>query len=168
MTITQALKKLKLLEKKMESNVQDIQKYSSILDSEIPYFGTVEEQKAAVQSLVQSNKDLFAEYLKTKSDIELTNNKTIVSTSMWNYSISWLILIKRGLWERLGRTYMAMNDSVAERKPKSNNTVTWVQTQVVRLYDEKQKNESISKLNDFMSEIDWLLEVVNATTETIE
>ncbi len=98
MTIIEALKKLKLLEKKMESNISNISRYSSIQDNEIPSFGTVENQMKEVASFVQSNLDLAQEYANLKQSIDKTNMAVLVDFNWQKFSIANLILLKRSRW----------------------------------------------------------------------
>lgn len=163
MTIIEALKKLKLLEKKMESNISNITKYSSIQDNEIPSFWTIADQTTEVASFVQSNIDLAMEYSRLKQAIDRTNIEVVVDFGNEKYSIAHLILLKRKLGNTLERTYRALNDSSANSRIRSKKA-DGTESQVVRLYDEKAKNESLNGIQTMISEIDSRLEVINATT----
>jgi len=162
MTIIQALKKLKLLDKKMQSNVNDIRKYSSILDTEMPAFWTKDQQEAHVRSLIQSNLDLSKEYAATKQAIEKANLENTIKAWGLELTISEAIIMKRHLIGVLESTYQALSTNAAASKPKTNKA-DWTQSQVIQLYDETHRNASLSFYSTLESEIDGELEVANAT-----
>lgn len=62
-------------------------------------------------SLIQSNNDLCAEYLRIKRSIGFTNLKVTVELHKRVYSISDLLLIKRKLADRMLATNSALNDT---------------------------------------------------------
>ena len=74
------------------------------------YF-TKEDQAKEVASLIQSNNDLCAEYLRIKRSIGFTNLKVTVELHKRVYSISDLLLIKRKLADRMLATNSALNDT---------------------------------------------------------
>lgn len=74
------------------------------------YF-TKEDQAKEVASLIQSNNDLCAEYLRIKRSIGYTNLKVTVELHKRLYSISDLLLIKRKLADRMLATNRALNDT---------------------------------------------------------
>ncbi len=97
MKIIEGMKRLRVIEKRMESQQRAITEYSSKLSTEMPRFQTKEDQAKEVASLIQSNNDLCAEYLKTKRSIEYTNLKVTVELQGKPYCISDLLVIKRKL-----------------------------------------------------------------------
>src|SRR6056297_2980857 len=97
MKIVEAMKELKLIEKKMVKNNDSIQKYSSQPSNERPYFQDESTQKKEVKNLVQSNRDLLSNYLELKKKIEKTNLETIVEMDGVKYAISDLLVLKRRL-----------------------------------------------------------------------
>jgi len=48
MKLVEAMKKLQIITKRMDSNTKDITRYSSIMSNERPEFGSEEEQKKEV------------------------------------------------------------------------------------------------------------------------
>ena len=74
------------------------------------YF-TKEDQAKEVASLIQSNNDLCAEYLRIKRSIGYTNLKVTVELHKRLYRISDLLLIKRKLADRMLATNSALNDT---------------------------------------------------------
>ena len=166
MTITEGLKKLKLIEKKFLKNRELIYKYAAISSTEKPYFDNEKEQEKQVESLIQSNIDLAGEYSKLKQDIDKTNLATEIEIMWKKDSIAWFILQKRKLLEQVKATYEQLNDDNIKRRG-AVATVDWVQPTIIRFYDEKDKNEKINAIVELQSEIDWQLEVINATTEIL-
>ena len=74
------------------------------------YF-TKEDQAKEVASLIKSNNDLCAEYLRIKRSIGYTNLKVTVELHKRLYRISDLLLIKRKLADRMLATNRALNDT---------------------------------------------------------
>ena len=169
MMIIEGLKKLRVLEKKMDKNSEEITQYSSMLSSERPIFGTESEQRKEVQQRIQSNQDLMAEYLKLKRRIEFTNLKTFVSYDGVTYSISDMLVIKRTLAKKMIDTFNALNDSAARsRQNRISQQPDGRPVLVERLYDERAKNSGLEKWHDLYDNVESRLEVINATTELVE
>lgn len=166
MKIVEAMKELKLIEKKMEKNADSIQKYSSQPSNERPYFSTEDAQRKEIKSLIQSNIDLLNNYLGLKKSIEKTNLETQVEFDGKKYTISELLVLKRRLAKMMIVSFDSMNDSNARQnmiRGTGDNTI-----KIERFYDEREKNEGLRKWQDFYDNIDSRLEVVNATTDLID
>lgn len=168
MKLIEAMKRLRLIEKKMDGNCSDITRYSSIVSTERAYFDSETEQKREVIGLVQSNVDLMNEYLKLKRSIEYTNLTVTVSMGETKYTISDLLVLKRKLAKKMQETFASMNDSGAERRMRNVSSTGDKPPQVIRLYDEKVRNEGLRAWSDLYYEIDSRLEVINATTDLHE
>lgn len=170
MKLIEAMKGLKLVEKKIEGNIADISKYSSMLSSEKPYFSDETMQRQEVAQRVQANQDLVRQYLNLKTAIELTNLRTPVTLGKATYTIAELLVLKRKLGQYILKTYQALNDANGETRLRSlpRGGQEGQVPQVVRLYDEKKKNESLRYWQDLLEEISGRLEVVNATTDLAE
>jgi hypothetical protein len=169
MKIVEAMKELKLIEKKIQRNTDSIQKYSSQLSNERPYFNTPELQAKEVRSLLQANKDFTDNYLELKGKVEKTNLSVTVEMDGRKYTLSELLTLKRKLAQLMVASYDAMNDKSAREsqirvvRSSPDNTV-----KVERFYDEKEKNDGLRKWQDFYDNIDSRLEVINATTDIVE
>ena len=111
MKIIEGMKRLRVIEKRMESQRNAVTEYASKLSTEMPRFQTKEDQAKEVASLIQSNNDLCAEYLRIKRSIGFTNLKVTVELHKRVYSISDLLLIKRKLADRMLATNSALNDT---------------------------------------------------------
>ena len=172
MTITEGIKQLKIIQKRMLANQQDINKYASKLNSEKAIFETEEEQKKQVQSLIQANEDLLVRYLDLKKNIEYTNLMIQVDLGGKKYFLSDLIVLKRKLGELIVGTYNQLNTNAASSKMLinrgSNTMVDGKPIQVEMMYNEKAKNEKLREWKDLLDAIDGKLETINATTDLME
>lgn len=173
MKIIQALKNLKTIEKRIEKNCQAISLYCAYISVEVLPYETEDKQRQEVQSLVQANIDLEKEYLKLKCSIEYTNLITKVKIGEFEYSISELIVLKRGIGKVKGATFRANTykslsllaanqrfNQAASRGVDATNP-----PRVIPLFQEKYRNEQLTAWENFLAQIDGTLEVVNAETE---
>ncbi|MDD3917667.1 MAG: hypothetical protein PHX00_10980 [Synergistaceae bacterium] len=168
MKIIEGMKRLRVIEKRMESQRNAVTEYASKLSTEMPRFQTKEDQAKEVASLIQSNNDLCAEYLRIKRSIEYTNLKVSVELQGKAYSISDLLVVKRKLADRMVATYRALNDTVARDRLRNAPKFDGETPKVEILYDERTKLDNIRKWQDLADIIDSRLEVINATTDLIE
>ena len=168
MKIIEGMKRLRVIEKRMESQRNAVTEYASKLSTEMPRFQTKEDQAKEVASLIQSNNDLCAEYLRIKRSIEYTNLKVTVELQKKEYSISDLLVIKRKLADRMVATYRALNDTAARDRLRNAPKFDGETPKVEILYDERTKLDNIRKWQDLADIIDSRLEVINATTDLIE
>ncbi|MDI9388397.1 MAG: hypothetical protein QM441_04110 [Synergistota bacterium] len=168
MKIIEGMKRLRVIEKRMDSQRRAITEYASKLTTEMPRFQTKEDQAREVASLIQSNNDLFAEYLRIKRSIEYTNLKVTLELQKSVYTISDLLVIRRKLADMMVATYRALNDDMAQHRLRNTPRYDGETPKVETLYDEREKLENIRKWQDLSDMIDSRLEVVNATTDLIE
>lgn len=167
MKLVEAMKELKLIEKKMLKNNNSIEKYSSQPSNERPYFSSESEQRKELKSLIQANKDLLDNYLSLKKKIEKTNLEVETEIDGNKYSISELLVLKRRLAKIMIESFNSMNDKNAKGNLHSMRGVD-NSIKIERFYDEKEKNEGLRKWQDFYDNIDSRLEVINATTDLVE
>jgi uncharacterized protein YjaZ len=169
MKIIEALKELKLVEKKMAANIEDIQKYSSGINIEKSVFGTETEHKREVAGLIQSNLDLAQRYADLKMHIENTNLVTYITIDGLAHSIAQWLIIKRKLGQYYVATYNALNDSVGRNKLKlASRSDDSERIEVVRYYEERDVNEQRRRWRDLIHNIEAQLEIVNATQDIVE
>ena len=171
MKIIEALKNLKTIEKRIESNCQKITQYCSYISCETPVFETEERQRQEVQSLIQANGDLQKEYLRLKIAIERSNIETNVFILGKNYKISELIAIRRGLGACMRKTYESLNPRLSMDKLSAVYRSGMDATnppRVIHLYKESEKNERLKEIEELLSSIDAALEITNATTDLAE
>jgi hypothetical protein len=168
MKLIEAMKKIKVIEKKMAKNMEQIQNYASLPSNEKPYFENEEKQRKEVKSLIQANNDLLIEYLKIKNAIDKTNLESKIEIGGIQYSLTDLLVIKRKLAQFMIKTYNSLNDNHAQGKMRNSfNSSDGKTIHIVRFYDETDKNNGLTKWTDLYDNIDSRLEVINATTELI-
>lgn len=168
MKLIEAMKKLKTIEKRVDKNCAQIMQYAAWVSVETPAFETEERQRQEVQSLIQANLDLEAEYLKLKTAIEVTNLAVGVTIGERTYSISNLVVIKRTAKDFRARTYASLNGQPAASRLQQvyqKGIDAANPPKVVTAYNEGDKNKALRDWDDFVSAIDGRLEVVNAETE---
>lgn len=165
MMLIEGMKTLRVIEKKINDNQKDIQRYASQVSTERPYFEKEDKQRTEVKKLIQSSQDLIKRYLDIKQRIEYTNLMTIVEMNGENFSISELLVIERKLASLMFSTYNSLNDK--EGNARLRNTPSPQGTSaphVVLFYNEEEKRDGARKWQDLMNSITTRLEVINATT----
>ena len=170
LTITEGLKRLRLLDKRMAKNCEEIEKYSSLLSNEKAIFDTEAKQREEVAKLIQSNTDLEAEYCHIKAMVDYTNLVTMVVIEDEERSIhSWLTVLRK-TGSRLIQTYKSLSTSEANRNQVRYRDKETLTPTVIRLYDENAKRAGQRKWEDLTAgkTIEGRLEVVNATTQLSE
>ena len=163
--LVEGMKTLRIIEKKMTGNQGDIQRYSSQVSTEKPYFETEEKQVTEVKKLVQANTDLMSRYLNLKQRVEYTNLMTTVEMDGTKYTISELLIIQRKLASMMFMTYNSLNDNEGNARLRHTSTPQGgTAPHVVRFYKEEEKRSGARKWQDLMNNIITRLEVINATT----
>jgi len=168
MKIIEALKNLKTIQKRMEKNCQDISQYCAYVSTETPAFETEDKQREHVKSLVQANLDLEKEYLRLKKAIELTNLNVTVTIGTRTLTITELMSIRRVMEKFHKATYQALNANSALQRLNEiyRKGVDGANpARVIALFKEEDKVNSLRDWEEFTSQIDGKLEVVNAETE---
>ena len=167
--LVEGMKTLRVIEKKMTHNQSDIQRYSSQVSTEKPYFETEEKQANEVYKLVQANTDLMFRYLELKQRVEYTNLMTVVMMDGSKYTISELLIIQRKLASMMFMTYSALNDNEGNARLRHTTTQPGATApHVVRFYKEEDKRSGARKWQDLMNNIITRLEVINATTPLLD
>lgn len=167
MKIVEALKELKLIEKRMAKNTQYINKYACILSTERPHFETEDAQRNEIHSLIQANNDLMARYLELKKMIEKTNLEVKVKIGDDVFALSDLLVIKRKMAKLMIGTYNALNDREAITKMQYARN-TGEKAHIIRMFSESAKNNKLRYWDDLYNDIDSRLEIINATTDLVE
>ncbi len=168
MKIIEALKNLKTIQKRMEKNCQEITQYCAYVSTETPAFETEDKQRSEVATRIQANMDLEAEYLRLKKAIETTNLNVKITIGVRTYTITELISIKRVMGKYHTMTYAALNPQVVMNRLNEvfrKGIDGTNPARVIVLYKEEDKNKNLRDWEDFMSQIDGKLEVLNAETE---
>lgn len=168
MKIIEGMKKLRLLEKKIEQNCERIRTYASACSTDKLPYDTEDRQRKEVQSLIQSSKDMMEEYLRLKAAIDHTNLTVTVSLQGEERTIHEWLWIKRKLGNMMHRTYSSLTEDIGRSRVHDAPTIGDERPQVIRLYDEEDKVKALDKWQSIVHEIDPRLEVINATTEIME
>jgi len=160
LTIMQALKKIKHIDRKIEKTRERIQKWCSYIDplEAPPQYDT--------NKLLQSVGDLLAEKARLRHALHMTNALHKVEYKKVKVTIDEL-LITRTI------TIPAMIDALKlqRRKEKPYNLKddpSWEEAQrpkVVMQYDPNGRDKAIDSLENDLMEIDTLLDEVNITTD---
>lgn len=168
MKIIEAMKRLRVIEKRIQANSQRVSQYCTIVTTERPYYDTEEKQSEKVKSLIQANLDLISEYLNLKTAIDVTNLRTEVRVEGKDHSIAELLVMRRKLADLAILSYAALDDRQAIHRAQTTPIAPGEpQRQIKRLYKEEFKYEGINEWQGFLDAIDARLEVVNATTELV-
>jgi hypothetical protein len=170
MKLIEAMKKQRVIEKKIAENTKSINQYASMTSNERPYFDTEQAQKAKVRELIQANIDLMKEYLWLKRCVETTNLETTMEMGGKNYTLSELLIIKRKMGALMLQTFNALNDGAAQIRLAQfrGQTAEGKTPTVMRYYQENDKIEGKREYQDLLDNIESRLEVHNAITELIE
>ena len=167
MKIIECMKELKLIEKKIQSNAEQIQKYASAVTTERYPFDTEVEQRKAVTSLIQSSQDLMREYLKLKTRLDQTNLATMVMVEGTEDSIANWLIVRRKMGQAMAGTFAALNTREGDNRLRNAVPVDNTAPQVITFYDEQDKNDMMAYWKNVVDRIDPILEVVNATTDLL-
>ena len=169
MMIVEGMKTLGIIEKKMNNNTRDIQRYASMVSTERPLFETEDKQKRAIKELTQSNVDLMKRYLDLKTRVEYSNLMTTVEMGGNPYSISELLVIQRKLAAMMLATYNALNDTEGQTRLRmTSQPQTGEAPHVVRFFREEDKRDQQRVWQDLIDNIITRLEVINATTPLLD
>ncbi len=170
MKIIEALKELPLLQKRIDKNIRQINMYASDLDrgedTDLP-FKTEEAQKAELESLIQSTKDLIAYRASLRRRLAITNANVVVEIEGMSKTImEWIEYRERGM-NSLINIYQNLTDHNAQRILDSNRVDVSKGVKAIRFFDEKERNEEVRKLALIKDSINARLEIVNATTDLV-
>jgi len=168
-TLIEGMKELRLILKKMQGNNTRVTEYASLVSTEKPYFDSKVDQKNKIKALIQANMDLLQRYLDVKKAIERTNLRTIITIGNKQHSVSELLVLKRVLGKYALDTYNSLNDTQARAKMDAFRRSASPDREILieRMYEEEEKHQALRYWQEFLSDLDGRLEVVNATTELI-
>ena len=168
MKMIEALRELRLLEKKMSRNQEYIERYSSMVSTQVPSFNSIDEQREKVRSLLQENIDYAMNRIHLKEQVNYTNLMTQVVLGGKSWSLQNLLDFHRGIAGDIRDTYDSLTDRSGQNQLRSAPTVEGRSPQVIRLYDENMKLTELDRWDTFKEEIGTRLEVINAVTELLE
>jgi hypothetical protein len=169
MTLVEALKRLRTIEKKITSNNAEVTRYASGLSTRKPLFDSEDRQLQEVKSLTQSSVDLMTEYLKLKRRIDLTNLSVTIEIEGQKRTIAEWLIVKRKTADLAISIFSALDDSAANAARREDRMYPsdGKTPQVVKYYKEEVKMKELRGWQDVKAAIDGRLEVVNATTQLL-
>lgn len=170
MKIIEALKELPLIEKRIESNLEKINRYAAGVESGNSLgivFASASEQRKEVAALVQANEDLVKRRALLRRQLYITNCTVELEINGVKKTIAeWIEYREKG-FNFVERTYNAMNAVLATRELQITKADPMVGAKVVFFFDEADKNKKIEANRDIRDQLDARLEILNATTDLV-
>ena len=156
-TILQTLKKIKHLDRKIEKNQKRILKCASYVSPE--------EEKPLYDplKLVQSVNDMIIEVYKLKHSLHYTNATVRIKYRDKNITIDELLLMRTVIIPRLIETQVLLKKKSITSRYGDNQYKKG--SKVIKLYDPREKDKAIDRLEDELANIDGLLDEINITQE---
>jgi len=173
LTIVEALKLKKRLNKKLEDLREKIGEYCAHYDNEKPVYGSEEKQKATVDGWVQAHHDIVKKIEDVSIAIQKTNLVTEVEIHLGGIpvkkTISQWIIRRQALAQQEAACYSVLTDrKLRDKEIMASDGKTKQTIRVVRYYDPTEKDLKLDTYKNEPSMIDSKLEVVNATTQLVE
>lgn len=170
MKLIEAMKMLKHLSIKAEDLRKKVGQYSADLNIET---ATYPDQKAQIDSWIQSHHDLVKEILRLRVAIQKTNLVTPVSITFEDQTVEKTIAEwihrRRDLAKMEGSMYAQLTDrGLKEQNLQTVAGGAVTEIRIRRYYDPTQKDWKLALYNAEPNRIDASLEVANAITDLIE
>lgn len=176
MKLIEAMKELKLIQKRIDRNKEQIRQHAAYHTVAGPAFGNGDvekgdaEQRETVRKLLQSSFDLVQRSLDLKAAIDRTNLDTLLEHKGKTHSIHALIILRRQLGQQIVQVIASQTPEPAINQ--LNNVLrqgidATNPPRLIQCFDEAKRNEDMKFWQEFVEEIDARLEVVNATTDVI-
>lgn len=156
MTILQALKKIKHLDRKIEKSKTRTARWCSYFDDEEPVY-----DEAGIRKLMQSIDDLIRERNRLRHLIHKTNILTTVTFEHKEFTIDELLILRT-------LTLPALKDSFLKLRRKEKSFHHDKDVKVVVQYDPNKRDKTVDSIENTMDELDALLDQINITTELVE
>jgi hypothetical protein len=169
MILIEALKRVKLNEKKIQAAIALIQLNSARLSHETSAYP---DPVAMVAETVQSARDLVLENQTLMHRIHKTNLQTMVTIRLGDTSITrsideWIYRRDKGAGLALS-VVQALTDRNLKETVTRQSDGTLVEIKIVRHYDAAARDQALAVLREEPTLIDSVLEIVNATTTLLE
>jgi hypothetical protein len=149
LTIHQALKRIKQIDRKVERHLDRLRKWCSYFDNEEPAYS--EED---IRKMHQSVSDLLAEKVRIRHAMHVVNATHKVEWRGMEITVDELLLAAN---VRFPRRLDALK--IMHRKEKNYNTPKEVQ--VVNNFDPNERDKMIDALEDCISEINDVIDAAN-------
>jgi hypothetical protein len=173
MKIIEGMKEIKDLAQKRDDLIKKVTDHAAIMDFETP---TYTDQKAQIDSWLQSVADINKRILEIRISIQRTNLQTMVpiqlNGSTVNKTIAEWVHRRRDLAGEDKKVWEALNIKERTGRVKDGQMPTSMAGQVrdvkiLRYYDPKTRDEKMALYQSEPSKIDATLEVVNAVTDLV-
>lgn len=166
-TLGECMDQIKHLKKKVEQNIELIEKYASSIEN-MPDLKTAEEQREEVARLMQSTNDLIAKIGDLYYQRDVANLQTIVKIGDTEETIHHWLLEKRVLGSLRMKALNALNTSKAQRDMGMRGLGNDKPTGIAKYYDELAVNKCKAELSDLLAQINSRLGTANAVTKISE
>lgn len=172
-TIVEAMKMKKRLNKKLEDLREKIKENCVHYDNEKPVYGTTEQQQKAVEGWVQAHRDIVKKIEEVTISIQKTNLSTEVEISLGGNavkkSIAQWILRRQTLATAEAACYATLQDrGLRDRETVMSDGKTKQTIHLVRYYNPVERDRMVDMHKHEPSFIDAKLEVINATTQLVD
>jgi len=158
LTIFQALKKIKQLDRKIEKNQERIERWCS-------YIAPIEEPQYDTTKLMQAVTDLLAEKAKLRHALHATNAMFVVEYKGKNTTIDELLLLSTVTIPTRIATLSSMR---RKEKPYHLKGEDAEKAKVVLQYDPNERDRTIDGLENELAEINDLLDEINISTDVLK
>lgn len=172
MKLIQAMKQVKELTNKANDLVSKVSAHCAILDIESPVYP---DQKAQVDTWIQSHHDVVKEIERLRLAIQRTNLDTRVEIKLGERNVTksiaaWILRrrdlanLEATMWSKVGDRGLKEGAIASSSAP---GTVSR-EVKILRYYDPKLRDEKLALYKSEPALIDSTLEVANAVTDLIE
>lgn len=171
MKLIEGMKLIKELQRKAEDLRGKVKDYCADLDFETPMYPN---QKKQIAEWIQAHRDILAEILKIRVNIQRTNLATEVTIELGGESVKKTIAAWIHRRRDLANEELAMWKGLTDKNLKEGNTqpsapgVTPTPIKIRRYYDPVERDKAVEVYRSEPGIIDRNLEVVNATTDLTE
>ena len=168
MKIIEALKELPLINKKIESNKQQISQYAALASNKEKPFGSNEKQREKVASLIQANEDLANNFEIITNNLAYTNTVLKINIDGVEKTIREWIVFKNVTAPMRISTFQCLDTAHEQRNSKVTAEDLTEGFKVERMYDEEKKLMAIAAVSDLVGKVDAALEIVNVTNDIVD
>jgi hypothetical protein len=169
MTISQAMATLKLLDKRIEGEIRDLDAYAVRRDSAAdPLVRKGSNSAIYVAARQQAIADMSAQKIAIKEAIALANQATSLTVAVETRTVSQWIVWKRIVAPGMQTMYAGLLTKINRERAALDRENMAVaadsRVQLVVNLDEQKLREDAKHLEDILGELDGQLSIINATT----
>lgn len=161
--LSDVIQRRKLILKRMKAASERASQYAIKPSNMISEFGTVEEQRKAVEGTWQSVEDLAKEYLALSRALAAKNAEVKVETSKGVFTAADLIVMKQTLGKLvMGPLAACHSEAMSTRRSQRLGTAD---VTLEPMFDEKARFRRQTGWETFLSEINGKLDDINTNNE---